>query len=354
MTSKATSPTAPGGDPVIDLHAHILPPALLHARAWSGVPDPWRPAAVGPDRAAAADEPWLQVTIGDRPTSPIPPALVSLPQRLATMDHLGVDVQVVSPWMELYPRGLAADGVEAHVRVINDAVVQEVHAAPGRLLGLGMVPLTSGAAAAHEARRAVAELGLAGVIVATSGVGLPLEDADLRQFWATTAELGAVVLIHPVLPLAAERMRVPPLGDLIGHPLETTTAVATLLRTGILDRHPDLRLVVPHGGGAIPALADRIGALWEHSGGPVTATAPAATLGRIHYDVLTHSDRALRWLEEFTEPGRLVLGTDYPFATGDVDALARARRVLTSASLPGALGRNAAALLPHGLRTPRA
>jgi aminocarboxymuconate-semialdehyde decarboxylase len=290
-------------DAVIDVHAHLLPGPLL---AHGGLAGP-----------------------GGRSLPQFPPELADVTERLRLMDSAGIDRQVVSPWIELAPDGMNPERAERHVRRVNDALAEVVGRHPDRLVGMAMVPQHAGDAAAHELQRAVTELGMCGALLTTSGVGVPLGDAAMDPFWAAAEPLRAVLMPHPRRPVDAARTRREHIGDLVGTPVEGTLAVVGLLRAGVLDRYPELRICVVHGGGALPILAGRIEALWDLSGAAGGAR-PSELLGRLYFDTLTHDDRALAFLADLAGAERLLLGTDFPFATGDASASRRVERLMGS------------------------
>jgi aminocarboxymuconate-semialdehyde decarboxylase len=104
----------------------------------------------------------------------------------------------------------------------------------------------------------------------------------------------------------------------VGNPVETTIAAAHLILSGTLERHPGLRVLLAHGGGAIAALAGRIAHGQEAVEAASTAglSAPAA-LRRFLFDTVTHDPRQLRTLVEAVGADRVLLGTDYPFDMAD-------------------------------------
>lgn len=92
-----------------------------------------------------------------------------------------------------------------------------------------------------------------------------------------------------------------------------------LILGGVLDRHPGLRVKIVHGGGFLPFLAGRLDHAWKRR--PeirrLTAEPPSAYLSRLWYDTVVFDPRLLRMLFELVGPGRLMLGSDYPFDMGD-------------------------------------
>lgn len=285
---------------VIDVHAHVLPAPLL---AHGGLAE-----------------------LDGRTLPDFPPVLADVTERLRQMDACGIDRQVVSPWIELAPDGLDAGRADRHLRRVNDALAEVVSRYPDRLVGMAMVPQHAGGPAAQELQRAVTELGMCGSLLTTSGVGLSLADREMEPFWSTAEALSAVLMPHPRNPVDVARTRHEHIGDLVGTPVEGTLAIAGLLRAGVLHRHPELRVCVVHGGGALPVLAGRIEALWGLSGAEGGAR-PAEMIGRLYFDTLTHDDRALAFLAELVGTERLLLGSDFPFATGDPAARERVERL---------------------------
>lgn len=318
---------------VHDLHAHTLPRRLLHSGSW--------PPSAGPVRVLESAG-TRTLRVGERVLPVAPPALSEVSDRLRSMDAAGIDVQVVSPWMELTPVGLRPEQAAAYVRTVNDAVADEVAARPDRLVGMGAVATIDGLEAAAELER-ILEAGMCGVILPTSLPGQELSDPRLEPLWRTAADRRALVMLHPFEPLAAPRLRAAGLGDLLGTPMENAVAVGALLRSGVLRRHPGLRLCIVHGGGPLPALAGRLDALWPatEADGP----RPSDLVRRLYFDTLTHDDAALRHLAEWAGWERVLVGSDFPFPTGDPDAVGRVRRVTP----PGSAARRA--VLGHTLQT---
>lgn len=318
MRTHASTPrNSPARVRVHDLHAHILPSPLLHPQTWQRETVPVSVRAAGGSTT---------LRIADRELPPPPIDLIDPNRRLRAMDTAGVDVQVVSPWMELSPVGMARAAAASYTRIVNDALAQAVGEHPDRLVGMGMVPPGDGRDAAAELERVV-ERGMCGIILATSGVGIELGDAELEPLWQAAARTRALVMLHPFEPLAGPRLRRAGLGDLLGTPLESAVAVGSLLRAGVLDRHPQVRFCVVHGGGPLPALAGRLDALWEVAGGAPANRRASEHLRRLHFDTLTHDDEALQWLAQFAGWDRLMLGSDFPFPTGDANPVDRVRRV---------------------------
>jgi aminocarboxymuconate-semialdehyde decarboxylase len=255
---------------------------------------------------------------------------------------------VLCPWVPLLFTEVGVDAAAERCAIQNDALAALVAAHPGRIAALGAVPLQDPERAA-EALGALAEGPLAGVEVPASVGGDSLGHARFAPFWAAAEATRAIVFIHPTtrgfgVPVLGEHY----LWNSVGNPLETTITAAHMVMTGVMERHPDLRVVLAHGGGALPALRGRLD--HAHSFQPQArerlAEAPSASVGRFHYDTVTHHPGLLRALVELAGPERVLLGTDYPFDMADHDPVATVRAAgLDSAAERAVLGANAARLL---------
>lgn len=264
----------------------------------------------------------VHVIVGD--ASP-PPAMVGeFADPAGILEGTGADHVVLSPWVRLL------DGDLEHCRAQNERLAGLVGE---RVSALGAVPLEQ-----PGELRAVLDAGLAGVEVPASVDGVYLGDVRFEPFWAAAEETGAVVFIHPT----TRAFDWPDyyLWNTVGNPFETTITAAHMVMAGVMERHPDLRVVLAHGGGALPALRGRLRraeAIHGHLGAD-----PVASIRRFYFDTVTHDPAVLRELAAFAGADRIVLGTDHPFDMGDPDPVGTVR----AAGLdPDALGATAERLL---------
>jgi aminocarboxymuconate-semialdehyde decarboxylase len=329
--------------PVIDVHAHVLLPQL-QAAMQERDPDGFAAAAGleakrnGPESLAASG-----AMIRERFAR-----LTQLPLRLADMDAGGVDVQVVSPSpSHYYPWAGSADASWVAMEA-NRLTAEHVAGAPERLVGLGLVPLQHPELLVEHLEHAVLECGLAGVEISSSAGGVELSDERLEPFWARAAELGAIVFLHPFGCTLDERLDRYYLSNTVGQPTENAVALSHVIFSGVLDRHPELKIVAAHGGGYLPTYIGRSDHAWRvRPEAHRCAEAPSAYLRRLWFDSLVHDPAVLRQLVAVAGADRVVLGSDYPFDMGSEDPVGAVR---AAALDPGAeaaiLGGNAAALLP--------
>jgi len=329
-------------DYTVDLHCHIVIPAIETLVA---------------DQPQKRAEPEITLkTIGAESVRhnleymlPLArPKLVDLDVRLADMERMGVDLQVVSPSPTQYYYWADRDLAETLVRTQNEGIAAACAQFPERLAGLGNLALQHPDLAIQQLEYAVRTLGLKGVEVSTSVNGLELADASLDPVWAKAEELGCLVFIHPFGTSLGERVNRYYLQNLIGQPLETTVALSYLIFNGTLDRHPRLKILAAHGGGYLPSYLGRSDHGYRVR--PETQAivqSPGKYLERIWFDFLVYEPAALARLIEQVGVGQVVVGTDYPFDMGwyEIHELVASVPGLTREQRRAILGGNALKLM---------
>ncbi|HET6686360.1 MAG TPA: amidohydrolase family protein [Jiangellaceae bacterium] len=331
----------------IDVHAHCVPTEVIESLVTDG--GRYGIEVIQQDGRYA-------VLIGGRvQTRPILPALLDLPGRIAAMDDTRVEVQVLSSWIDLTAYALDGDAGTRYARMFNEALAATVAIAPERLRGLATVPLQAPERAASELRHAVSSLGLAGVEIATTVDGVELDDQGLEPFWRVAEELRCLVLVHPYASLAGRRVTRYNLANLVGNPAETTIALGHLVFGGVLERHPDLRLCLVHGGGFAPYQIGRWDHAARHDAGGVAADLgrlPSEWLHNLYFDTVLHSPASLRFLLDVVGADHVVLGSDYPFRMGDPEPVGTVEAVAGVGTVERALvlGGNLADILDGVLR----
>jgi aminocarboxymuconate-semialdehyde decarboxylase len=236
-------------------------------------------------------------------------------------------------------------------RVMNDGMAELARAHPDRCLPLATLPMQDGTAAALELERAVRQLGLRGACICTHVNGVDLDAPAVMPVLAMAERLDVPLFLHPQNAGDVTRLRERHLWNLIGFPMETATAAAKLILSGVLERFPRLNIVLAHGGGFLPYQIGRLDhgfrarpALRDQLPKP-----PSAYLANIYCDSLVHSDMALRFLLERVGAGNVVLGSDYPFDMGNDMPVAAVRALgLPRAQEAAVLGGTLARLLRVG------
>ncbi|HET8840550.1 MAG TPA: amidohydrolase family protein [Ktedonobacteraceae bacterium] len=236
-------------------------------------------------------------------------------RRIKDMDAEGVDIQVLSPIPVTFAYHFSAQAVLELSQYQNDEIAQAIRVAHERFIGLGTVPLQDPELAAKEVRRAVSELGLAGVEIGTVVEGKNLDEPALEPFWQACEEVGAAIFVHPAAVLAPERINKYRMNYSIGYTTETGIAAATVVMSGLLERHPTLRICFAHGGGTFPWLLPRLDQTWNvfDDVKAETSRKPSEVARLLTYDTLTYDISNVLLLKERVGVDRLVMGTDYPF-----------------------------------------
>ncbi|XVX19789.1 amidohydrolase family protein [Actinomycetota bacterium] len=249
--------------------------------------------------------------------------MTSVDRRIADMDAMGIDIQVVGP-MPMHHYWADRELAQRLADVTNEGVAAHCAAYPDRLVGLGTASLQHPDLAAAQLRRAVEELGLRGISVSTNVDGKELSDPSLDEVWAVAEELQAVVFIHPWGCSLGSRLARSYLGNTVGQPVETTVALSNIIFTGVLDRFPRLKLLAAHGGGYLPTYIGRSDHAWgAREDARTCRDAPSAYLQRIWFDALVYTPQAAEMLVNAVGAGQVCIGTDYPFDMGLEDPLER-------------------------------
>jgi len=244
--------------------------------------------------------------------------------RIAEMDKAGVDVQVVGNnpnffWAE-------PDLARQIIKVQNEKVAELCATYPDRFVGLCSVALQHPDMAAQQLEEAVKKLGMRGAVIGAMVNSDELSAQKFYPFWAKAEELGTLIFIHPMgareFPEGIERFKgKQSLVSLVGIPLATTLALSHLIFDGTLDRYPGLKICASHGGGYLPSYIGRSDNCVDSGSCKTIQKRPSEYLKRLHFDSVVYSNEGLRHLIAEVGISQIVLGTDYPFGGGKLDAV---------------------------------
>jgi aminocarboxymuconate-semialdehyde decarboxylase len=254
-------------------------------------------------------------------------------QRLADMDRVGIDVEVLSVST---PNVFFAEGkAQAEVaRLVNDAYAELIAKHPTRFKGFASIPMDAPDAALEELDRALGELKLNGVVLLSNIRGRALTDPAYRPFFEEANRRGVCIFLHPMLPAQSESFNEYVLGPLVGFPFDTSLAVARMCFHGMFRELPDIRWVIGHLGGAIPYLMERLDNGYRDFAecrANIDAL-PSTYLKRLHYDTVSFSGPALRMVRDMVGVDHMVMGSDYPHMLGSID---RAITSIENLDIPG-------------------
>lgn len=310
--------------PVVDAHSHFLPPAVV---------DVLRSGEYEHAHVEERDGSGSWVVCDRGLQFPLTPLFHDVEAKLAWMDERGIDVSLTSVSAPLFLYELEPEEAVRVARLVNEAAAPLAAESGGRLVGVATVPLSVPEAVPDELRRACGELGLKGVEIGTSLGETMLDDPVFDPFYATAAELGAPLFLHPytamlgLLQLSGfERYF---LLNTVGNPLETHLAAARMILGGVFDRHPDLVVQLSHGGGALPYQLARLDRTYElrEQVRERAGRKPSEYVGNFLFDTVLYDARPLEFLIDLVGPERVVFGTDHPFDIADVTGIELARRL---------------------------
>ncbi len=318
----------------IDWHTHIFVPEVVAFNRDHMVVNGFRPAEPNANRAGGerGGMTWQMDIDG----------------RLAKMDEMRVDVQVISASL-VHQCTYWAEPQEAlrYDRLSNDRIAEFCALRPDRFVGIATVPLQSPALAAAELERAVG-LGLKGANISSNVNGVELGLAGLEPFWEKAQALGVPVYIHPHGSMG-DRFQRYLLWNSIGQSFEETMAMFSLIHDGVMDAYPKLKVVFAHGGGFLPYAPGRVDRNTSEERlarlGSKAVDMASTYFDRFWYDTCLYDAAMLDTLADRVGPERLVMGSDYPVGELDPVGFVEKDRELSAADKRGVLGDNAAKLL---------
>lgn len=242
-------------------------------------------------------------------------------RRIEECDAHGVDVQVLSTVPVMFNYWASArDGLETSM-FLNDGVAEIVGRFPERFEGLGTVPLQDVGLAISELERC-RSIGMKGVQIGSNVNQKNLSEPEFFEFFAACAELSMAVFVHPWEMMGEKEISKYWLPWLVGMPAETSRAICSMIFGGVFERLPELRVCFAHGGGSFPFTLGRIAHGFEVRPDLVAIdnrVNPRDYVGRFWIDSLVHDADMFEYIVKLFGPGKVCLGTDYPFPLGELE-----------------------------------
>lgn len=294
---------------MIDIHSHCYPQEFVN-RVLSLGP----PFEVGRDAKGRKNLFYKGARVWT-----ITDAMGDVEGRLEALENFGICHQILSAAVP-FPFFLPEQEGYDLIRSINDAMCNVCDSYSRHFSAIACLPLTSVDNSLRELERAVDKLGMKGVIIGTNVCGKPLDSEEFLPLFAELNRRQIPVFLHPVTPAEVGLMKDYSLVSLIGFMFETTLAVSRMVLSGLLDRFPNLTMVLAHMGGTILHLWERIDR--GHSVYPdaakVVSAPPSEYFKRFYFDVTCYDEISLNAALKRIGPERLLFGTDFPHPIGNL------------------------------------
>ncbi|MFF3846478.1 amidohydrolase family protein [Streptomyces sp. NPDC002328] len=240
-------------------------------------------------------------------------------------------------------------------RRVNEYTAEVTRDHPGRFGNFASLPLPDVDGALEEAAFAFDELDADGVALLTHTHGVYLGDERLDPVFAELDRRGAVVFLHPTSPVCWEQSALGRPRPMVEYIFDTARTVTDLVMAGVLTRHPNMRVIVPHCGGAIPVLTDRINEFMKLFVPSEKAPSLDAVqqLRALYYDMAgTAFPRQVPALLKLVDPDRVLFGSDYcwtpsPLADAHIAAIDAAEPPVEGATWRSLTTTNAQRLFPQ-------
>jgi aminocarboxymuconate-semialdehyde decarboxylase len=302
----------------IDVHTHFIPPELYEAA---------RHPEWGTQVENRDGEPWVAHEQGF--AYPFDPTFLCGEEKFEDMRKRGIDRSVVSLAPTLFYYWIPAPDAVTFARLANDSLAKAVAGSGGKLAGLASLPMIDPEASATELRRAVEELGMVGAQIGTTIEGDYIDRDDFLPVWEAANELEVPLVLHPYYVGPKQGYEDYYLTNIFVNPMDTALAASRVIFSGLLERFPNVNLMLVHAGGFLPYQMGRLDHGWKVRKEPKQKLAerPSELLDRFYMDTITHNDSALGWLIQHIGSERVVLGSDLPFDMADEDPVGRLERV---------------------------
>ncbi len=246
---------------------------------------------------------------------------IQLEDRIKAMDKCGIDLQVLSLTTPGVERETPERGLKL-ARLANDGFGSICEKYPDRFRALAALPLQDPSYSVDELDRAIRDLGLKGVMLFSNANGKPLDSKELLPIYEKAVKLDVPLFIHPTSPINSQAMEDYRLVPVIGFTVDTSLALLRLVFSGILERLPNLKLVVAHTGGVFPYLRGRIEIGYNaYPECRVNIPRPPSEYFRrnVWVDTVCYDEDVLMSTYAFLGSDRILLGTDFPHQISDME-----------------------------------
>jgi 4-oxalmesaconate hydratase len=240
--------------------------------------------------------------------------------QLRLMAERGVDLTVFSPRASAMGHDFGDEQTStAWTRVSNDLIARVVELYPADFIGVGQLPQSPGVPIAHsvgELRRCVQELGFVGLNLNPDPSGghwtsPPLTDPAWFPLYEAMVDLDVPAMVH------VSAVTNPNFHATGSHYLNAdTTAFMQLLQADLFARFPGLRLIIPHGGGAVPYHWGRFRGLADMLGRPPL---DESVMTNVFFDTCVYHQPGINLLFDVIDVDNILFGSEMVGAVRGID-----------------------------------
>jgi aminocarboxymuconate-semialdehyde decarboxylase len=246
--------------------------------------------------------------------------------RVRVMDKYGIEMEALTVSLPSFWEKIPKKDRRRLTKLSNDTLAEITDEFPDRLIPIASTPDPADPNALDELDRAVNELGMRGCMVFSNVDGKPLDSPDFDPFFTRIEKYNLPVLLHPITQQYFPWIREYNLTQIFGWPFDTSLAMARIVFGGVLERHPNLKIIAHHVGAMIPHFSERIRGMYDLSA-KIGKDFSGQVLGKsllqkhpLHYFKMFYADTvtngglsSLRCGYEFYGANRILFATDYPF-----------------------------------------
>jgi aminocarboxymuconate-semialdehyde decarboxylase len=296
--------------PIIDMHTHALSKRVepLVTDHYDPMNNPYRRDMSHESRVTDAEQAKLLTRM-----------MLDIGARREAMSRMVVDFQVVAPAPAQQHYWANEDLQVVLSRVQNEDIAALVAQDPAHFCGMGTLPMRFPERAVEEGVHAVEHLGLRGFQIDTHVETMELSNPAFDPLYARLSNLRVPLFVHPLGFSHGQRFGDFFMVNTLGQPVEEAIAISHFIMGGVLDRHPNLDIVIAHGGGFLPFYAGRMDHAWKvrPEVRRLTADAPSTYLKRLWFDTCVFSSALVETLVANVGVDRVMMGSDFPFDMGD-------------------------------------
>lgn len=229
---------------------------------------------------------------------------------LNVMDQYGIDIGVLSNTGGRIEKGGDRAKALDLCKILNDSFADAHAKHPHRFKAFARLPMIDSDDCVRELQRCIKELGMHGVMMPTNLAGKYLDESEFKPFWDALAAEGKPLFLHPANAPCQANWNKYSLHQKILWPTDSTLALARIVYCGVLDRHPNLKLIASHLGGMILLYLDRLN--WRE-GNPECQKEPEEYFKKIYYDTAGPIRAAfIKLVYDTVGADQILFGADYP------------------------------------------